>query len=220
MSPDRPRGHRRSIRLPGYDYTQVGAYFVTICTHDGECLFDDPILRRVAETLWQQIPSHCSQVSLDASVVMPNHMHGVLIISDIATVGARHSEVDCGFPRFPPLMHEMSLTAIPAGNPTGTLRGASPLPAGAPSQSLGAIIGNYKSVTTRCINQIRKTPGMTIWQRNYYERIVRTERALNAIREYILDNPARWHLDKYNAQASGPDPMAVELWRLLEEDNS
>ena len=59
---------------------------------------------------------------------------------------------------------------------------------------------------------------MTIWQRNYYEHIIRTERALNAIRKYILDNPARWHLDKYNARASGPDPMAAELWRLLESE--
>ena len=91
MSSDQPRGHRRSIRLPGCDYTQPGAYFVTICTQDGECLFDDPVLRRVAETMWQRIPSHFGQVSLDASVGMPNHMHGILIISDIAIVGARHS---------------------------------------------------------------------------------------------------------------------------------
>ena len=60
---------------------------------------------------------------------------------------------------------------------------------------------------------------MTIWQRNYYEHIIRTQRALNAIREYIIDNPARWHLDKYNAQASDSDPMAAELWRLLNEEN-
>ena len=84
---------------------------------------------------------------------------------------------------------------------------------------MGAIIGNYKSVTTRRINQIRKTPGMTIWQRNYYEHIIRTERALKAIRKHILDNPVRWHLDKYNAQASEPDPQAAELWRLLKEEN-
>ena len=89
LSADQPRGHRRSIRLPGYDYTQPGAYFVTICTQDGECLFDDPVLRRVAETMWQRIPSHFGQVSLDASVIMPNHMHGVVIISDTAILGAR-----------------------------------------------------------------------------------------------------------------------------------
>ena len=178
-------GHRRSIRLPGYDYSQSGAYFVTICTQNGECLFDDPVLRRVAETLWQQIPSHSSQVSLDASVVMPNHTHGILLLN-----GGAHN---------PP-------------------RNASPLSTSVPSGCLGAIVGTYKSVTTRRINQIRKTPGVTVWQRNYYEHIIRTERALGAIREYISNNPTRWYLDKCNTQASGPDPMAAELWRLLKEE--
>jgi putative transposase len=211
MSSDQPRGHRRSIRLPGYDYTQPGAYFVTICTQDGECLFDDPVLRRVAETMWQRIPSHFGQVSLDASVVMPNHAHGILIISDTAIVGSGHSETDSGHTDQLPVVNGESSTANPAGNASPLPR----LPAGAPSGSLGAIIGNYKSVTTRRINQIRKTPGFMVWQRNYYEHIIRTERAMKAIQEYILNNPARWHLDKYNAQASGPDPMAAEVWRLL-----
>ena len=101
-------------------------------------------------------------------------------------------------------------------------RNASPLPfpSGAPRGSLGAIIGNFKSITARRINQIRKMPGMPAWQRNYYEHIVRTERALNAIRKYIIDNPARWLLDKYNPQAGGPDSLAAELWRLLKEEAS
>jgi len=77
-------------RPPHDHYTQPGAYFVTICTQDGECLFDDPVLRRVAETMWQRIPLHFGQVSLDVSVVMPNHMHGILIMSDTARAG--HSQ--------------------------------------------------------------------------------------------------------------------------------
>jgi len=79
-------------------------------------------------------------------------------------------------------------------------------------------MAGYKSAVTRQINILRNTPDMPVWQRNYYEHIIRTERALNAIRQYILDNPARWHLDKYNAQASAPDPLATELWRILKED--
>ena len=63
---------------------------------------------------------------------------------------------------------------------------------------------------------IRKAPGIMVWQRNYYKHIIRTERATKAIQKYIINNPARWHLDTYNAQASGPDPMAAELWRLLD----
>ncbi len=213
MSSDQPRRRRRSIRLPGYDYAQVGAYFVTICTWGGECLFDDPVLRGVAETLWQQIPLHFSQASLDASVVMPNHSHGILILSDIPIVGERH------FQQGSPLTTHRASAEKNAENHNSP-RNASPFPLGAPSGSLGAIIGNHKSITTRRINQIRKTPGIPVWQRNYYEHIIRTERALNAIRKYILDNPARWRLDKYNPQASGPDPMAAELWRWLKEEDS
>jgi putative transposase len=76
--------HRRSIRMPGYDYTEPGAYFVTICTNGRTCLFDDPVLRRVVETYWRSIPRHAAQVALDVSVVMPNHVHGILILQDLA----------------------------------------------------------------------------------------------------------------------------------------
>src|SRR5512136_1852554 len=91
MSPDRPRGNRRSIRLPGYDYAQPGAYFVTICTPGGECLFDDPLFRRVIETAWLKLPRHFPRLSLDAWVVMPNHFHAILVLLDADVVGARHS---------------------------------------------------------------------------------------------------------------------------------
>jgi putative transposase len=82
---------------------------------------------------------------------------------------------------------------------------------------LGAIIGNFKSVTARRINRLCHTPGTPVWQRNYYEHIVRDERTLNAIRQYIADNPARWAWDTYNPSAVGPDPQAGDLWRLLQE---
>jgi hypothetical protein len=82
---------------------------------------------------------------------------------------------------------------------------------------LGAIVGNFKSVTARRINRVRGTPGAPVWQRNYYEHVVRDERALNVIRQYIADNPARWAWDTYNPAAAGPDPQAAELWRLLQE---
>ena len=83
--------------------------------------------------------------------------------------------------------------------------------------SLGAIVGNFKSVAARRINRIRQTPGMPVWQRNYYEHVVRGERALNAIRQYMADNPARWDWDTYNPTAVGRDPQAADLWRLLQE---
>jgi putative transposase len=84
---DPSRHHRRSIRLPGYDYRSAAAYFVTICTHERELLFEDPILRRVAESLWQRIPRHFPHVQLDAWVVMLNHVHGILVITGDACRG-------------------------------------------------------------------------------------------------------------------------------------
>ncbi len=167
---DPQKHHRRSIRLKGYDYSQAGAYFVTIVTHGRELLFDDPVLRRVAETLWQRIPRHFSHVELDAWVVMPDHIHGIIVIT----------------------------TTLPSGDKTAPAE----RPTGPPSGSLGAIIGNFKSITARRINRLRKTPGKPIWQRNYYEHIIRDERALKAIRQYIHDNPARWIEDTKSPKAT------------------
>jgi putative transposase len=79
---DRDKHHRRSIRLWGYDYAKPGAYFVTIVTHNRKMLFDDPVFRQVVETMWQRIPRHSPHVELDEWVVMPNHVHGVIVIVD------------------------------------------------------------------------------------------------------------------------------------------
>jgi putative transposase len=168
---DPEKHHRRSIRLRNYDYSQPGAYFVTIDTYGGERLFDDPVLRGVAETMWQRIPRHFPFVELDEWIVMPNHMHGILVLVD----------------------HARGANASPGGNIPSHQR-----PSGPPSGSLGAIVGNFKSVVTRRINRIRKTPGVPIWQRNYYERVIRNERELAAIRQYIRDNPRNWAEDREN----------------------
>jgi len=84
--------------------------------------------------------------------------------------------------------------------------------------SLGAIVRAFKSAVTQRINARRGTPGAPVWQRNYYEHIIRSERALDAIRRYIAENPLRWRWDRYNPAADGPDPLACELWRLLQSD--
>jgi putative transposase len=197
----------------GFASLQPGAYFVTICTCGGECLFDNPILRRVVETAWQELPRHFPRLSLDAWVVMPNHFHAIPILSDAGVVGAMHSYQDLAAMRgvapgeMPHVAMGLSGNASPLRFPSGAARG-----------SLGAIIGNFKSVAARRINQIRDTPGAPVWQRNYYEHIIRTERALRAIRDYISQNPARWRMDRYNILASAPDPLAAELWRLLVEE--
>jgi putative transposase len=182
--------------LRGYDYAQPGAYFVTIVTHDREMLFDDPVFCRVAETMWQCIPRHSPHVELDEWVVMPNHVHGIIVIVDdaggrgeasgeprLAEIGVTHGQ--------PPLgVNPLSLDASPLPEPES--------PCGPPSGSLGTIVGNFKSVTTRRINRIRKTPGAPVWQRNYYERIIRNERELNVVRQYVRENPAHWAEDREN----------------------
>ena len=193
--------HRRSIRLKGYDYTQPGAYFVTICTHHRLPLFgrvaDGNMVvnayGEIVQTCWDAIPNHFPHTELDAFVIMPNHIHGIIFITD--DVGATHASPL----QAPPLRQT---------------------PRGPASGSLGAIIGSFKSAATKRINALRDAPGAPLWQHNYYEHIIRHERALDAIRHYIAANPLRWHLDRYNPEASGPDPWAQELWRLIQQTTS
>lgn len=169
--------HRRSIRLHGYDYTQAGAYFITICVHNRECLFGEVVdgemrlndAGRVVELCWQAIPEHFPHVELDAFVMMPNHLHGVVFITG-ATVGATHAS---------PLQTPSA--------PYGPRRG-----------SIAAIVGSFKSAATKRINEQRATPGSPLWQRNYYEHIIRDENSLTSIRKYIVNNPLQWSMDREN----------------------
>jgi REP element-mobilizing transposase RayT len=174
---------RRSIRLKHYPYAQDGVYFVTICTLNRECLFgaiadgeaDLSTLGCVADSCWWAISEHFRGVELDAFVVMPNHIHGIVIINRDYPVGARH----VGARHAVPLQSQTESFGLPV------------------SGSLPTIIRSYKSAVTRQINQIRQTPGAAVWQRNYYEHIVRSTRSLNCIRQYIHQNPARWRDDTY-----------------------
>jgi len=213
MKYDLQKHHRRSIRLRGYDYTQPGVYFVTICTQNRECLFDDPVLRSVVETYWQAIPRHAPNVALDAWIVMPNHAHGIIVIMDhAALVGARHCQ------QVPSSMQKAPSDEMLTSRRDTFSNALPPQQHGAPCGSLGAIVGNFKAVTTRRINRIRHTPGMDVWQRNYYERIVRNEQALQRIREYIVNNPLRWNLDIENpdnwqgGQATAADRYYASIW--------
>jgi len=201
MGDDHDRPGRRSIRLRDYDYTAPGAYFVTICTHHGQCIFDDPFLRSVAEAGLRDIPRHAPHVNLDAWVVMPNHVHAILMITD--TVGARHSQVSRSVQDSPDQPSDPSAPSAVRGN-------ASPLQPG----SLGAIVGNFKSVAARRINTQRGSPGARVWQRNYYEHIIRNDRALQRIRGYIANNPACWDADVENPhhRGSGAAGFYARIW--------
>jgi REP element-mobilizing transposase RayT len=162
--------HRRSIRLPGYDYTTHGAYFITVCAKERQCLFgvvENGQMRmneagRVAEQCWNDIPAHFPHAVLDEMVVMPNHVHGIVWINGRGTA--------CRTP-----------TMEQFGQPV--------------SGSISTIVRSFKSAVTKHINELHGVSGNTIWQRNFYERIIRNETELNGIREYIRSNPALWATD-------------------------
>jgi len=172
MKYNRDINHRHSIRLHGYDYTRAGAYFVTACVHARECLFGqivDGVMRldaygEIALEYWQAIPEHCPYVDLDAFVVMPNHIHGILMLKD---------------------------TTIQSVHPPTQERFAKPV-----AGSLPSIVRLYKAAVTRRINSLHDAPAVPVWQRNYYEHIIRDQTALDQIREYIATNPLRWEQDQ------------------------
>ena len=121
---------------------------------------------------------------------MPNHIHGIVWITRANAVGARHTHGPDVVPTRNPLAYPERPT---------DLVGASPLRTAAASRgSLGAIVGSFKSAATKRINELRNTPGAPVWQRNYYEHIIRDEEDLYRIRQYIRDNPRRWHEDENN----------------------
>ncbi len=168
MRYDPAKHHRRSVRLLAYDYAQSGAYFVTIVCKSRVLLLDDHMFRRVVEEAWQWLADQYQHVELDEYVIMPNHLHGIIILREVGRGASR-------------------------GAPTsGTAR-----------KPLGQLVGAFKTVSTKRINVIRGTPGHPVWQRNYYERVIRGDAEVNHIRQYIIDNPIHWDEDPENPNAVG-----------------
>ena len=176
MTYDSTKHNRRSIRLPAYDYAQAGAYFVTLVTHQrqrlfGEIVDGEMLVGSHGDTVkeeWLRSAEVRREIELDAFVLMPNHIHGIVVIRDQATVVGAHGRA--------PLL---------------------PTPH-RPPPSLGSFVAGFKPAVTKRINEIRGTAGLPVWQRNYYDRVIRDEGELNRIRQYIIDNPARWAQDPEN----------------------
>ena len=189
--------HRRSIRLAEYDYSQAGAYFVAICAWQRECLFGEIIdgemvlneFGRVVGQEWGKTAELRPHVALDEYAIMPNHFHATFLINDDvgATPVARPDAIGKNGECCTETGKPTSKTGDPPGRPYGPVSG-----------SIGAILVQFKSIVTKRINQIRANPGCPVWQRNYYERVIRNEHELARAREYIVNNPLKWELDREN----------------------
>ena len=190
--------HRRSIRLREYDYSSVGAYFVTICTQGRECLFGDVAdgemcpndAGRMVGEWWAKLPEKFPHVEVDESVVMPDHFHGIIILTDRAMDFACRGDTLCS-PAVDCKGDTLCSPAVDCVDPPVKV------PNGTMENSLGRVIQAFKSLTSveyvRGVKECNWPPfSGRLWQRNYYERVIRVDAELFGIREYIHFNPAKW----------------------------
>ena len=274
---DETRRDRRSIRLPRYDYGRAGAYFVTVVTAGREWVFGEVVggvmrlnpIGEIVQTCWTSIPDHCPGATLDTYIIMPNHIHGILILGG---VGARHA-VPIVDHATNPRHHATASGPDAAGDdvPDAWARHAVPLhdvdgdigrkwtsDDGAVDGDIGrrwtsddgavggdggrkwtsvdgavggdggrkwtsddgavggterfgrpavgtipTVVRSFKAASTRQVNAQRMAPGSPVWQRNFYEHVIRTDESLHRIRQYIADNPLKWDLDRLNGLARG-----------------
>jgi REP element-mobilizing transposase RayT len=196
-----PLHHRRSIRLVDHDYASPAAYFVTVCTRDRQNLFgciEGSVMTlseygEIVSDTWRWLEGQFAGIVLDEWVVMPNHLHGIIV--------RREGEVEAASRESSTMA--ASPTALTQANPR-TLAMGSPAPVAGPRpKPLGGLIGAFKTVTTRRINDLRQSPGARVWQRNYWEHIVRDDVDLIRIRAYIVGNVANWATDSLNVDARG-----------------
>ncbi|MGB7442637.1 MAG: transposase [Coleofasciculaceae cyanobacterium] len=179
--------HRRSIRLQGYDYGQSGAYFITLCTYKKECWFGEICdsqmrlnqLGKIVAQEWLRTPQIRPEITLDEWIVMPNHLHGIIIVNN-NTVGAHRRAPSSSQPK--------------PHTPSPQFRRY--------SNSLPSIIAGFKSATTKRINKQRETQKTPLWQRNYYESVLRDTKHFEHARSYIYTNPVRWKDDPEFSQSA------------------
>jgi len=189
---DPDRHHRRSIRLPAYDYAGPGTYFVTLCTHDRSHLFGEivrglMVRNPTGDIVWDEWCRSADirrELTLDEAIVMPNHFHGIVILHGDPTAPPPAPPPDPSAPNPPPLRR-------------------------AP-RSLGSFVAGFKSATTRRIRDLHGAD-IPIWQRGYHEHVIRNERALCYIRNYVWTNPVRWEVDRENPNRWTDDPFDAWL---------
>ena len=205
MNHNSAKRQRRSIRLPGYDYAQAGAYFVTMVTRYRLCLFGEVVegemrlneYGRFIQMVWDELPDHYSSVECDAFILMPNHVHGIILLAEASA--SREFDVGAG----------LKPARGVATGPNSVRAGLKPAP------TLTEIIRAFKTFSAHRINRVRNTGGVSLWQRNYYEHVVRGENELNRIREYISNNPWQWEMDREHPSRTDVKSIAKrESWEV------
>ncbi len=201
--------HRKSIRLKGYDYSQAGLYFITICVQDRKCLFgkivdDEMILNdagKIADECWMEIPKHFPNAILHEHIVMPNHVHGIVELTqnNVANVGVENIRVqNIRVENFQPLQQP---NEPPKQNAFQKM-----IP-----RSIGSIVKGFKIGVTKWFRNNATIVGVEnfqpllqpqpdidkLWQRNYHEHIIRDEESYQRISDYIISNPKNWKCDKF-----------------------
>ena len=194
--------HRHSTRLKGYDYSRAGAYFLTVCTKDRKYVFGDIVdgkmqlneAGQMVKESWVELNHKYKDITLDAFVIMPNHVHGIIVLTN-DNVGAVHEPPEkdsskqqnnaiCELPS-KRVIHELPLQKkIERRN-----------------MAIPRIMGYFKMNSAKRINVLRNTPGISVWQRNYYEHVIRNEGSLERIREYIANNTLKWEDDIENLES-------------------
>lgn len=188
---------RHSIRLKEFDYSGNGAYFVTICTYKRECDLGNVVKGEMNQNSSGKIVEEELIVSvdkrpnfqLDVYKIMPNHLHFIVFIK--SDVGARRCLAQKN------IANQGQSTGLPLQPNVGVMRCITQKRGSIP-KSLNEFVGNFKSFTSKRINKLNNTPGIPLWQRNFYEHIIRNEMELDKIRDYIIHNPSNWFLDEDN----------------------
>jgi REP element-mobilizing transposase RayT len=173
--------HRRSIRLRGYDYAEAGMYFLTLTTHARRRIFGEIIANEmhlsafgeIVQDEWLHTPIVRPETELDEFVIMPDHFHAILFIRP-----ERNGVLRQGVSPYAP-------TRLFSDQVT---------PFRSPSHTVGAVVRGFKGVATKRINELRQTPGLPVWQRNFHDHIIRSGNELDRIREYIRKNAEEWTL--------------------------
>lgn len=208
--------NRRSVRLKEYDYSQQGAYFITICCNNRTCLFGEIIngemilnaYGNIAYNEWLKTTEIRSNVELDVFVIMPNHIHGIIIINNdcrgvLHTPGLNNVHTS-------ELQTNVLHTTVVNNSPTCVINQGvcnTPLQKSdeintlrSPSNNIGAIVRGYKSAVTKQMNILNAgkcDQSSIVWQRSFHEHIIRNEKSYQNISNYIINNPSKWHADKY-----------------------